>query len=173
MKAQDHIGAHVNGLKSSIHALEVQITILKQLCGMKGKASEETEAEESETETEESEDDDFGAKKSAKGKAGKKAAKGFDDSEESEEEEAEESEEEEAEESEEEEEEEEEKPAKGKAGKAKKLTADDVNDACKELAGRTNRATAMAVLKKFKVKSVSDLDPSDYEAVIKALKKGK
>ena len=85
MKSQDHIGAHVNGLKSSIHALEVQITILKQLCGVKtkaGKVAEETEAEETEaeeTEEETEEEDDFGAgKKAAKGK-GRKAAKGFDD----------------------------------------------------------------------------------------------
>ena len=171
MKPQDHIGAHVNGLKSSIHALEVQITILKQLCGLApakpGKAAEETEeTENEETETEDSEGDDFGAKPS---KRGKKSSKSFDD--EGEGEETEDESENEETEDESEAEETEAKPAKN--AKAKKLTADDVNDACKELVGRTNRATVIGILRKFRVKTVSDLDPSDYEAAIKAFKKGK
>jgi hypothetical protein len=180
MKPQDHIGAHVNGLKSSIHALEVQITILKQLCGLApakpGKAAEETEeTENEETETEDSEGDDFGAKPS---KRGKKSSKSFDDEgegeeteDESENEETEDESENEETEDESEAEETEAKPAKN--AKAKKLTADDVNDACKELVGRTNRATVIGILRKFRVKTVSDLDPSDYEAAIKAFKKGK
>lgn len=174
MKTQDHVGAHVNGLKSSIHALEVQVTILKQLIGgkaTKAKASEETEAEETEAEETE-EEDDFGAgKKAAKGEGGKKAAKGFDDDAAAEEEEAEESEEEEEAEESKEEEEEEEKPAKN--AKAKKLTADDVNDACKARARalRGTRAEVLSILKKkFKVKSVSDLEPSQYADAIKAMK---
>lgn len=48
MKAQDHIAAHVNGLRSSIHAVEVQMTILKQLLGKPADA-EETEIDEEET----------------------------------------------------------------------------------------------------------------------------
>lgn len=68
-------------------------------------------------------------------------------------------------------EEEAEEPAP-KKGKAKKLTVDDVNDACKAHAGRHNRAETLALLKKkFKVSSVTELEPEDYEACIEAMSK--
>ncbi len=96
--------------------------------------------------------------RSAKGGKGKKGAS-FDDVEEEETEE----------ESEEEEEEEAPKAAKGKG--AAKITVDDVNDACMARAQRTNRAEVMAILKKqFKVKSVTELEPSDFAAVVAAMK---
>lgn len=57
-----------------------------------------------------------------------------------------------------------------KKGKAAKLTIDDVNDACIERAGRTNRAEVLSVLKKkFGVKSVTDLKPEQYADVVKAM----
>lgn len=64
---------------------------------------------------------------------------------------------------------------KPKAKKAKKLTADDVNEACKALlsalgGGKTARAKVLGILKKkFKTESVSELKPDQYAAVIKAM----
>lgn len=59
---------------------------------------------------------------------------------------------------------------KPKKGRPKKLTLDDVNDACKKAAGKTTRAKVLKVLeKKFEVSSVSDLEPAQYEDVIEAL----
>lgn len=59
VKPNPHIAAHVNGLKSSIHAVEVQITILKQLLGQgkKTKGRDETE-EEDETDVHMDDNDD-------------------------------------------------------------------------------------------------------------------
>ena len=59
---------------------------------------------------------------------------------------------------------------KTKAPKEKAFTMDDVNDACMERAGRTNRSEVLGILKKFKVKSVTELQPAQYADVIKALK---
>lgn len=111
-------------------------------------------------------DEDFAPKKPAKKSA---AAKAFE----------EEAEEEETEESEETEEEEEEgftaKVTKvGKAGKPKKLTLDDVNDACKGRAaatgGKKGRGEVLAILKKkFGTESVSELKPEQYAACVAAM----
>ena len=162
--------AHLNGLKSAVHALEVQITILKTL--LKGKASKATEADDESGADGEEEEDEKPAPK--KGKKAAKASKSFEDDEE--EEDAEESDDEEDEEEEDEkpakkgkgkkasksfeddedeedegaeesDEEEDEKPAP-KKGKGKKVTVDDVNDACMERAGRTDRKEVLALLKK-------------------------
>jgi hypothetical protein len=153
-------------IKASIQSLEVQINLLKQALGG-GKA-----AAADATEDEPEEEDEKPAKK------GKAAS--FDEEEEEAEEPAEEEEDEEpvkkkkgakaaSFDEEEEEEGEDEKPAK--KGKTK-VTLDDVNDACKERARNSNRAEALGILKKkFKVDSVSDLKPEQYEAVIKAMKK--
>lgn len=60
--------------------------------------------------------------------------------------------------------------------RAKKLTVDDVNDACKERAtdeggGKAGRMAVLGILKKkFKVQSVTDLDEKQYAAVISAMK---
>jgi len=67
---------------------------------------------------------------------------------------------------------EDEAPVKSK--KAKKVTVDDVNDACKKLAqhigGPDGRKYVLGILKKkFKTESVSALDESQYEACIKAM----
>lgn len=177
MRTQDHVAAHVNGLKSSLHAVEVQLTILKQLLGTEADASNDDDAREEsfakgKSQADDSDDDtDFGAKP-AKGK--KAAAASFDDG--ADDADATDTDAEES------------KPAKGKkaaafgdedeadekpakAKKAPKLTIDDVNDACKERCGRTNRAEVLGLLKKnFKVKSVTDLEPTDYEKCIKLLK---
>jgi hypothetical protein len=64
---------------------------------------------------------------------------------------------------------------KAPAKKAKKLTVDDVNDACKERAARTGgkegRAEVLALLKKnFKTASVSEVKPEDYEKLVKIMK---
>lgn len=57
-----------------------------------------------------------------------------------------------------------------KKTKSKKVTIDDVNDAAMARAGRTNRAEVLAILKKnFKVKSITDLDESNYAECISLL----
>ena len=62
---------------------------------------------------------------------------------------------------------EEEKPAKKKA---KKVTLDDVNDACKARAAGGKRKEVLKILKKnFGVETVSDLESDQYGAVIKAM----
>lgn len=58
--------------------------------------------------------------------------------------------------------------------KAKKLTVDDVNDACKARAaqtgGKEGRNEVLAILKKkFKTTSVSELKPEQYAAAISAM----
>jgi hypothetical protein len=66
-----------------------------------------------------------------------------------------------------------EKPTKKRA---KKITLDDVNDACKERAadeggGKEGRSVVLKILKKkFKVDSVSELEETQYAAVISAMK---
>jgi predicted transcriptional regulator len=104
-------------------------------------------------EAEESEDKEFTAPTKATKKA---AAKSFDEDE-----------------SENEEAEEETAPAP-KSKKAKKVTLDDVNDACKARAadtgGKEGRTEVLGILKKkFKVASVSELKPEQYQAVIEAM----
>lgn len=63
------------------------------------------------------------------------------------------------------------KSAKAKAnGKAKKITLDDVNDACKAHAQAKGRPATLAVLQnKFKTQSVTALKPEQYEACISAM----
>lgn len=67
------------------------------------------------------------------------------------------------------------RPASGKSGAgtagtgAVTVTSDDVTDACKARAGRSNRVEVSGILKRFGVKSVTELEPSQYPAVIKAM----
>lgn len=63
------------------------------------------------------------------------------------------------------------KTAKGtKTAKPKKLTLDDVNDACKAHAAAKGRKETLAVLqKKFKTQSVTALKPEQYEACVSAM----
>ncbi len=152
--------------KAWLADLTTQIDRLEKLAGGlapkgKAKAAPESESDDEDENDDEEEDEDFGSKKTK----GKKAASSFDDDEESEEEE----EEEEEEEDEDEEEEEDEKPAK----KAKKLTIDDVNDACKARAkgaGKKGRDEVLSILKKkFKVASVTELKPEQYAKAIAAM----
>jgi hypothetical protein len=61
------------------------------------------------------------------------------------------------------------------AKKAKKLTIDDVNDACmarsRQIGGKEGRIEVLAILKKkFKTTSVTDLEPEQYADVIKVMK---
>lgn len=111
------------------------------------KGSSVTEDVETETTTDDDDDDDFTPTKS---KATVKA-KSFDDDDTGEDEE----------------------PVIKK--KAKKITVDDVNDACKaraaETGGKEGRQEVLTILKKkFKVASVNDLEPEQYAAVIAAMK---
>ena len=124
----------------------------------KGKAKDTADAEE---ESDSEEDEDFAPKP----KKSKKANSFDEDEEEAAEEEAEED---------SDDEEEEEKPAPKKAKKAKKVTSDDVNDACKKLAkhigGKDGIAKVKTVLKKkFKTDSVANLEEDQYAACIKAM----
>lgn len=102
------------------------------------------------------------------------AAESFDEDEETEVEETETEEESFEEESFEDEEAEEEAPAPKKA-KAKKVTLDDVNDACKAFAranggGKEGRDMVLKLLKKnFKTTSISELAVEDYAKALKLL----
>lgn len=61
-------------------------------------------------------------------------------------------------------------PVKKGKGKAKKVTMDDVNDACKKLAAKKGRPAVLAILKKkFKVESITALEEEQYADVIKAV----
>jgi len=54
--------------------------------------------------------------------------------------------------------------------KAKKITVNDVNDACKAKAKASDRKAVLAILKKqFGVTSVTELDQKQYADVIKAM----
>jgi len=71
------------------------------------------------------------------------------------------------------EEDEEEVPPKKKKAQ-KKITLEDINDACKARAGRTGgkagREEVLGILKKkFKTSSISDLRPEQYPAVLAAM----
>lgn len=147
-----------------------QIDRLEKLSGVgttkaapaKTKSTAPVDDEDVDTTSDTEDDEDFGAKKPSKTK---KAAAAFEDDEEpaAEETEAEETASDDddgfmAEE------------APKKAAKAKKLTIDDVNDACKARAGRSNRAEVLGLLKKhFKTESVTKIDPKDYEKAIKIM----
>lgn len=61
-----------------------------------------------------------------------------------------------------------------KTKKAPKVTADDVNDACRlkaqSVGGKAGREQVLTILKKqFKTTSVSELKPEQYAAVVKAM----
>lgn len=59
---------------------------------------------------------------------------------------------------------------KGKRGRPKKITIDDVNDACKTRAEETSRKEVLKILKgQFDVTSVTDLEPKQYAEVIEAM----
>lgn len=115
----------------------------KQLAAVKGRKQKQ---EEPETAPSEQEDDADFVTASAKKKPAKSAAASFD------------------------EEAEEEAPAK--APPKKKLSLDDVNDACKSRAVGGRRDEVLSILKgKFKVSSVTELkeSPDKWPAVIKAM----
>lgn len=169
----DLTAAHLNGLRSGIHALEVQITILKQLLGGKGKVADEEDVDDEDADDEEVDE------KPKKGKHKKKAQVEEADEEDEEDEDTDEDTDEDADEEDDDEddgeeedaadeEEEDEKPKKKKKGKKSKVTIDDVNDAAIKLAKELgDRKKVLKLLKKkFKVESVTDLEPSQYEAVV-------
>lgn len=56
-----------------------------------------------------------------------------------------------------------------KPAKAKKVTEKDVHAACLAHAKKNNRASTLAILKKFKATSVAELDAKDYAKVVAAL----
>lgn len=60
--------------------------------------------------------------------------------------------------------------AKGTKAKSKKITLDDVNDACKAHARAKGRDATLGLLKKkFKTESVTALKPEQYESCISAM----
>lgn len=62
-------------------------------------------------------------------------------------------------------------PPAAKKEKAKKVTVEDVNDACKAKATATNRKTVLALLKdQFGVDTISALTAEQYPKVIQAMK---
>lgn len=140
----------------------------------KGKKTTAPAAATVETETEADDNEDFAAApaKSTKKSGGKKAAAAatFEDDEPSEEA-TEETETETAEtESEDDGDFMEAAPAKGKKTAAKKITVNDVNDACKAKAASSDRKTVLGILKKkFGVTSVTELKAEQYADVIKAM----
>lgn len=147
--------------KEWLSNLSSELDRAEKILGKGAKAKASREAVEEEENEEEEEQDDF-ASKSKRGKA-KKAAS-FDDDDSAEEENEDESDDASEEESDDID------VGSLKKGKAKKLTGDDVNDACKAKAAESSRSEVLAILKKkFKVKSISDLEPSQYAAVIKAM----
>ena len=81
-----------------------------------------------------------------------------------------EDEDEDEEEDEEDEDEEEAEEAPKKKGKAPKVKLEDVRAAFRAYIKATSREKGAKVLKKFKVASVTDLDESQYEAAVAALK---
>lgn len=129
-----------------------------------GKASKASAAKAAPAAETEADDEDFGAKKSTKGKAApaKKAAS-FDEDEEEQAEEPSgtESSEDEGDFME---------AAPAKKETKKKITVNDVNDACKAKAAATDRKTVLGILKKqFGVTSVTELDAKQYADVVKAM----
>ncbi len=58
---------------------------------------------------------------------------------------------------------------KAKGNGASKLTAAEINDACKTHAKKYGREKTLGVLRKFKVKSVTELSTDQYPQVLKAL----
>lgn len=128
--------------------IEALITKLEKLTGSAVKAAAlDTEDDEA---SDVDDDEDFASKAKTKKTATVKA-KSFEDDEETEDEE----------------------PAPRK--RAKKLTVDDVNDACKEYAremggGKDGKLEVLKILKKkFKTDTVTELEPDQYAAVIAAM----
>lgn len=147
-------------------ALSAIGAVLETGCVVEAKRSKNIASEKKATppvvEEEEVEDEDFAPKKKS---SKQKAAASFDEEEETDE--AEETEEAEVEEDEED-------PAPKKKAKAKKITLDDVNDACKakaqSIGGKEGRTQVLTILKKkFKTETVSALKPEQYQAVIDAM----
>ncbi len=164
--AGDESKSFLAGLTKQIDRLEKAVQSLKSV--------KPTAVEPDEEEAEEDDDEDFSAKPA---KTGKKAAADFDDDEEETVEADEDAESEEAEEDVETDDDEEEAPpapAKATRGrKPKKVTVDDVNDACKARAragGKNGRAEVLAILKKkFKTESVSELEEDQWQPCIDAM----
>lgn len=148
--------------KEWLASLDKIVTRLEKLQPKLASAKSLEEAEDDfDNDEGEEDDEDFTPKK----QAAKKNT--FED----EDEEEESSEEEETEEASDDEDEEEDAPPKKKA---KKLTVDDVNDACKKKAakigGKEGRNEVLKILKKkFKTTSVSELKPEQYAAAIAAM----
>lgn len=144
--------------KAFLATLTEQIDRLEKLTGgittpVKNATKKAAPVEDEEAEEQETEDEEFAAPKK-KAATKKAAAKSFDEDEESEDEEQE--------------------APVTKNKKTKAVTHDDVNDACKARAadtgGKEGRTEVLTILKKkFKVTSVSELKPEQYQSVIEAM----
>jgi cobalamin biosynthesis protein CobT len=159
VKLADIAPAHVNGLKSAIHAVEVQVTILKGMLGMKGgKVTEDTAADEDDGDSDEDEDEEE-TTSTKRGKKGK-AAESDDDEDEEDDEDEDET---EASDSDDDEDEEDDEDDDGPS----------VADAQKALRAHTkknDRKSALKILKKVgKVDDVTEIDVKKIPALIKAL----
>jgi hypothetical protein len=167
MELQILVGAEskewLKDAEALVNRLEKVLKAISTNSSLKGKDIEEEDEEADTARADNEDDEDFAAP--SKKKAGKKA-KSFDDDEDD-------TAELKAAATDDDEDEEFEKPTKKKA---KKLTVDDVNDACKERAadeggGKEGRKVVLGILKKkFKVESVSELEETQYAAVISAMK---
>ena len=144
----------------------------KEAASVKNTSAKAKAAEVEDEELEDDEDEDFAP--AAKKKAAKKKVASFD------EEDEDEAEVEDDEETEEDDEDFTEpapkakKKAPAKTARKKKITVDQVNDACKARAqatgGKAGRNEVLAILKKkFKTTSVSELKADQFEACIKAM----
>lgn len=151
LRSEEEIKA-AGGLGEDEEVEDEELEVQPKKRGPKKKAKAVEEDEENEEDDLSSDDAPDSDKSEEKEKPAKRKAKSFDDMDEDESEEEE---------------------APKKSAKSKKITIDDVNDACMERATRTKRAEVLAILKKFGVKSVTDLDEEDYSDVIKAMQSKK
>ena len=147
--------------KAFLASLTQQLDRMEKLTTGKKAAASIDDEDDAPTETVDDDEDFAPPKKAAKGK---KAAPAFDDDEETTAA---------AVEAAEDDDEDFTAPPK-KAAKPKKITIDQVNDACKaramETGGKEGRAEVLAILKKkFKTTSVAELKPEQYPAVIAAM----
>jgi hypothetical protein len=164
----DLLAAHMNALEKTLSAVEVQVASVKTLLKLtgSGKASKATEDEVEETEADEEPEEKPARKKRKKAEpeADEESEDESDDEESEDESDDEESEDESDDEESEDESDDEESEDEGKPNKAA------VIQALKDYSQKHNRAKALKVLGKFDVKSVHDLKPKQYGALIKALK---
>jgi cobalamin biosynthesis protein CobT len=166
---QELTAAHLNGIKQTLGAIEVQITALRHTLKTLG-AGESDDAEEVEDDEDEAEEKP--AKRRGRPRKQETEEDESEDDEESDDADDSDGDDEDADSDDDsddgEESEDDEEPAKGKAGKVKKT---DVVRALQAYAKANTKSAAIKVLKKVTGEaSVHDVEPSDYPKLLKALK---